>query len=112
MRVKENKRPGPPSPGAMAPLTRRIGLLLRLVWAGNRSAMARDLGVSHPVISRVAAGQQEPPGKLLLALAGRPTVNLRWLFLGEGEPLNPRDPAAAGGRFAPVATRLLPGPPD
>jgi len=73
--------------------------------------MARDLGISHPVISRVVAGKQEPPGQLLLALSRWPKINLRWLFLGEGEPVSDRDLGIGGGRFCPVAQRLLPGDP-
>ena len=96
---------------AAAPLTRRIEQLLRLEWADNKSAMARVLGVSQPVISRVTSGRQEPPASLLLALAKRPRMNLRWLFLGEGEPLTQRDLGAGGGRFCSVARRLLPGAP-
>ena len=96
---------------AAAPLTRRIEQLLRLEWAENKSAMARALGVSQPVISRVTSGRQEPPASMLLALAKQPRMNLRWLFLGEGEPLTQRDLGAGGGRFCPVARRLLPGAP-
>jgi len=100
------------TPDITAPLTRRIVLLWKLIWAANKSQMARDLGISHPVISRIIAGQQEPPGQLLLALANWPKVNLRWLFLGEGEPLRERDLGVGGGRYCPVAERLLPGDPN
>jgi hypothetical protein len=99
------------APDSTAPLTRRIALLLKLVWAGKKSVMARNLGISHPVISRVVAGQQEPPGQLLLALANLPKVNLRWLFLGEGESLDQRDIGLGGGRYCPVAMQLLAGEP-
>jgi len=93
------------------PLTQRIATLSKLLWDGNKSRMAKALRISHPVISRVIAGQQEPPGKLLVALAEWPNVNLRWLFLGEGRPQTDRDIGAGGGRFCPVAQCLLPGSP-
>src|SRR5262249_10987405 len=59
----------------------------------------------------VLRGVQEPPGKLLEALARWPGVNVRWLFAGEGEPLSERNLWAGGGRFLPIADHLLPGEP-
>jgi hypothetical protein len=97
--------------GDVPPLTRRIIQLAKLIWGGNKSRMAKALGISHPVLSRVLRAQQEPPGKLLEALARWPGVNLRWLFAGEGEPLSDRNLWAGGGRFLPIADRLLPGAP-
>jgi hypothetical protein len=73
--------------------------------------MAKATSISHPVLSRVLRGQQDPPGKLLEILARWPEMNLRWLFAGEGEPLSERNLWAGGGRFLPIADRLLPGPP-
>jgi hypothetical protein len=94
-----------------SPLTERIKQLCDLLWGGNRSRMARDLEISHPVISRVLAGQQPPPGKLLEGMAKWPGLNLKWLFAGEGEPLGDRGLGGDGGHFAPIAKSLLPGEP-
>ena len=91
-------------------ITARLRHLRDLIWDGNNSRMGRELGnISHPVISRVLAGDQPPPGKLLEALAKWPGLNVRWLFAGEGEPLNERGLGAGGGHFSPIARELLPG---
>jgi hypothetical protein len=108
MRKKEEKEE---MPGDISPLARRIDVLAERLWGRNKSKMKKDLGISHPVLSRVLRGLQEPPGKLLEALAKWPRVNARWLFLGEGEPLSERYLWAGGGRFLPIADCLLPGPP-
>lgn len=90
----------------------RLKHLRDLIWDGNNSRMGRELGhISHPVISRVLAGDQPPPGKLLEALAKWPGLNVRWLFAGEGEPLSERGLGAGGGHFSPIARELLPGEP-
>ena len=98
-------------PKDMTLLARRIVLLAKLLWNGNKSRMANELVISLSVMSRVLRGEQEPPAKLLDALARWPGVNVRWLFAGEGEPLSERNLGAGGGRFLPIAKLLLPGPP-
>ncbi|QJW93123.1 helix-turn-helix domain-containing protein [Frigoriglobus tundricola] len=93
-------------------IAERLKHLRDLLWDGNNSRMGRELGnISHPVISRVLAGDQPPPGKLLEALAKWPGLNVRWLFAGEGEPLSERGLGAGGGHFSPIARELLPGEP-
>jgi hypothetical protein len=86
-------------------------LLAKLLWEGNQARMADGLGVSPPVISRVLAGQQQPTGKLLAALAGRADINLRWVLTGEGEPVLEPGMGPGRGRFLPVVDGLLTGPP-
>src|SRR5262249_7819585 len=93
-------------------LTARLNLLCKSIWKGNRSRMAKDLGISQPVMSRVLAGQQAPSTKLLEALARWPRLNVRWLFNGEGEPLRDRGLGDGGGHLGPVASQLLPGSPQ
>jgi hypothetical protein len=100
------------TPESSSALTARLNLLCKLIWKGNRSRMAKDLGISQPVMSRVLAGQQAPSTKLLEALARWPRLNVRWLFNGEGEPLSDRGLGDGGGHFCPVASRLLPGSPQ
>lgn len=93
-------------------ITARLRHLRDLIWHGNNSRMGRELGnISHPVISRVLAGEQPPPGKLLEALAKWPGLNVRWLFAGEGVPLGEQGLGAGGGHFSPIARELLPGEP-
>src|SRR6266542_941217 len=93
-------------------LTERMLLIADRIWKGNQAQMAKDLGVSPPVISRVLTGKQQPTGKLLAALLSRhPEVNLHWLLTGQGQPLLDSSAPAGGGRFRPVVDDLLPGPP-
>jgi len=93
------------------------GIALRLKhlrderFGGNSSRMARELGISHPVISRVLSGDQPPPGKLLEAAAKVPGLNIRWLLAGEGESFTDRGLGDGGGHFCPIARALLPGDP-
>lgn len=88
----------------------RIVKLSTLLWEGNRSKMARDVGIDQPTISRVLAGEQKPSAKLLENLAARPEVNVGWLFLGEGEPLLTQGMRAGVGGYRPLLDELLPGP--
>jgi hypothetical protein len=106
------RRSTAPLPSDASALTRRIVVLLDLLWQGNISKMKKALDISHPVLSRVLRGLQEPPGKLLEVLARQSDVNVRWLFAGEGEPLTVRNLWAGGGRFLPIASCLLPGEPN
>jgi transcriptional regulator with XRE-family HTH domain len=96
---------------SLSPLAQRIKHLCEELWEGNMSQMGRELGISHPVMSRVLAGTQPPPGKLLEALAKREGMNLRWLFAGEGDFRGEQGISAGGGHFCPIASSLLPGKP-
>ncbi|MEI8375658.1 MAG: hypothetical protein WCJ35_22785 [Planctomycetota bacterium] len=71
--------------------------------------MAKDIGVSQAVLWKVVEGGQAPPGKLIEVLARWPSVNLPWLFRGEGK-LNEAD--SGQGIPIPIAKQILPGPPD
>ncbi|MBI3408977.1 MAG: helix-turn-helix transcriptional regulator [Planctomycetes bacterium] len=96
----------------ISPIARRIRKLANNIWEGNISQMSRALQISHPVLSRVLRGKQEPPASLLLAIARWPKVNLRWFFLGEGhDTIGGRDLTRDGGKYCPVSHHLLPGPP-
>ncbi len=65
------------SPDESHPLTQRMARLAQEVWKGNQADMARALGVSPPVISRILTGQQEPTGKVLAAAPSRPDTCTR-----------------------------------
>ncbi len=84
----------------------RFKLYLDREWHGNQSALALHLGISQPAISRVAAGEQLPSGKLLLALGQKTNLNLGWLFSGSGLMLS-----GSGAAVLPVADQPLAGPP-
>lgn len=107
-RLKVAEQPDPD-----APLTRRLRMICDLLWRGNQSKMGKECGgIGQSVISRVLSGVQAPPAKLLEELAKQPGINVRWLLLGEGEPLSDRGLGWGGGNFCPVARELLPGPPQ
>ncbi len=89
----------------------RIDWLLKKVWHGSQTKMARDIGVSQSVISHVVVGRQEPGRKLLSAIASNPLVNSRWLITGEGEPLVAQF-TEPGRRALYVATELFEGLPE
>lgn len=95
-----------------AALTQRIKHLCDLEWEGYVTRMAADLSISHPVMSRVLAGDQPPPTKLLVSLARRPKINIRWVMSGLGEPLHEGHAGRGSGCFAPLANKFLLGPPD
>jgi hypothetical protein len=81
----------------------RFAAYLDREWRGNQSALAAELAVSQPAISRVAAGDQPPSGKLLMALAVHTSLNFHWLFTGAGDMLRAE-------LAMPVARQPLPGP--
>jgi len=89
----------------------RVDLLLKKVWQGSQTKMARDIGVSQSVVSHVVVGRQEPGRKLLAAIASNPLVNPRWLITGEGEPLVAQF-TEPGRRALYVATGLFEGLPE
>jgi len=89
----------------------RIDWLLKKVWQGSQTKMARDIGVSQSVISHVVVGRQEPGRKLLAAIASNSLVNSRWLITGEGEPLVAQF-TEPGRRALYVARTLFEGFPD
>jgi hypothetical protein len=98
-----------PLPKNAPPLIHRINWLLKLVWGGSITWMAASLGMSHPALSRILAGQM-PSGKMLEALAGRPDINVHWLLTGDGDALIGRGQGSTGA-LCPIADQLLPGDP-
>jgi transcriptional regulator with XRE-family HTH domain len=84
----------------------RVRYLLEYRWHGNQREMARAIGVSQGLISKVLSGAQSPGRRLLRALEGYPGVNLEWLRKGTGQAL----PTPEEGSL-PVAPGVLPGPP-
>lgn len=93
--------------------SQRVTWLLDNIWNGNRSEMARAIGVTHSVLAKVAAGTQSAGRRLLGAIASHPKINPAWLLNGQGEPLlvesglGPTD-----GWPVPISTQLLFGTPE
>lgn len=96
------------TPTGVVPPTERVTWLLEHVWGGNRSQMARDIGVSHSVLAKIASGTQSAGRRILGAIAAHPKVNPTWLLTGHGEPLLASSTAApAEGWPLPISRQLL-----
>lgn len=112
MKKKKSQRPDP-TPGRSSTPSERVCWLLANLWNGNRSEMARSVGVTHSVLTKIAAGQQNPGRRLLAAIASHPKVSPGWLLSGEGEPiLADSRSAPEEGWPVPISTQVLSGPLD
>lgn len=74
-------------PGESSTTRDRVMWLLKFLWDGNRSAMAREVGFSHTAIFKFVNGKRAPSRGLLAAIAEHPKVNGAWVRHGTGEPL-------------------------
>lgn len=102
-----------PKPGLSSTPSERVVWLLATLWGGNRSEMARAIGCSHTVLTKIAAGLQSPGTRLLSAIAQHPKINPAWLLSGDGEPLlQERADTPTEGWPLPISRQLLPGAPD
>jgi transcriptional regulator with XRE-family HTH domain len=85
----------------MNPIVRRVRRLLILLFADiHQREAARQIGITHSLLSRTLSGERKPSKTLLEKLGSFPGVNLRWLLDGIGEPL------LEGGTSLPVITEL------
>lgn len=84
----------------------KVKYVLAHIWRGNQREMARALGVSQALISKVANGHQAPGRRLLSALANHPQISAEWIQSGGGPPL-----VVPGSGSLPIGTGILPGPP-
>lgn len=108
MAKKNSPRQDAPPPHSLATASERVSWLLEHLWSGNRSQMARDIGVSHSVLAKIAAGTQSAGRRLLGAIASHPKVNPGWLLTGQGEPLLAASTASpADGWPLPISRQLL-----
>ena len=74
--------------------------------------MARDVGCSPSVLTKIAAGSQSPGRRLLTAICSHPKVSPSWLLAGKGEPLlADSSEAPAAGWPLPISKQALPGAP-
>jgi len=95
----------------LSDVAKRIDWVLKKVWHGSQTKMARDIGVSQSVISHVIVGRQEPGRKLLAAIASNPVINSTWLITGEGDPLVSQI-TEPGRRALYIARSLFEGLPE
>lgn len=95
-----------PAGRELSPLGSRVGRVYRELYGSSQAAMAKDLGVSQPLISKVVRGEQEPGPKLLAALVKNPRLNPRWLMEGGGEAFFPVERELGLGLFLPVFKRI------
>lgn len=87
----------------------RLQFVLRKIWGGSQTRMARDTGISQSAISNVITGRQQPGRHILAAVASHPLVNAAWLLTGTGTPIVGD---AADEPMLPVTRALFEGPPD
>ena len=80
--------------GEHAEIIERINFYVRQK-GGNKSALARDWGVSPSHLGVVLKGTRQV-SSTMLKNAGENGYNTKWLLTGEGEPYLPTD--VAGGR--------------
>lgn len=89
----------------MNPTARRVKRLLTLLFSDiQQREAARQIGVTHSLLSRTLSGEREPSKTLIEKLARYPGVNPRWLFDGTGDPLS------EGGTSLPVIEQLPKNP--
>lgn len=72
-----------------ASMADRVRQLLTSRWQGRQADMAREVGCSQAVLSRVATGKAEPGKRLLALIAAHPEVDSEWLYSGRGKPTRP-----------------------
>jgi transcriptional regulator with XRE-family HTH domain len=87
----------------------RLQWILDHLFKRNQRALARALGISQSLLSRVLRGLQGGGPHLIAAVAGLPGLNPEWVHDGTGEALAPEQQADDS---APVTNRVLPGAPQ
>jgi transcriptional regulator with XRE-family HTH domain len=78
----------------------RLETLVRVILKDNAESFAHKAGVSGPTVRQIIAGNTNPSMDTLekisqYALSAVPNLNVSWLTVGEGDPLN----GAAVDRF-------------
>ena len=85
---------------------KRVKYVLEIIWSGNQREMARAVGISQSLISKVVTGQQPPGKRFMSALAKYPGINADWVMHGTGHAVEFPQRGSL-----PVADGVLPGPP-
>src|SRR5688572_1182116 len=87
----------------------RLQFVLRKIWGGSQTRMARDTGISQSAISNVVTGRQQPGRHILAAVASHPLIDAAWLLTGVGMPIVG---TAADEPVLPITRALFEGPPE
>jgi hypothetical protein len=89
----------------------RVRWILAAFFGGNKSKMARSLGLSHTLVNKVVADEQEPGRRFVAAAIEKLGINPGWMLSGAGEPIcGTRQEVPTDGWPVPVSSALLPGP--
>lgn len=83
--------------------SQRFATVLEVVFGRSQGAMAKALGCSQSIISRIVRGKQAPGAKLLMTLAEYPALNRAWVLTGVGEPLLSQLQEYNGDAALPIA---------
>lgn len=76
------------------PISHRFKQLVEALKT-NANQLAKELDVTRPTITRIINGTNEPSAKILAPLLRKyPTVNIKWLLIGEGEMFITENPVA------------------
>jgi transcriptional regulator with XRE-family HTH domain len=70
----------------LSPLQRRVRDILIRCFAGEQTAMAKQIGCTQPYISQIVRGRRQPGPDVLRKISSLPGVSADWLLLGEGSP--------------------------
>lgn len=85
---------------------KRVKYVLEIVWSGSQREMARAVGISQSLVSKVVNGQQPPGKRFMAALAKYPGINAEWIMNGTGHAVEFPQRGSL-----PVAYGVLPAPP-
>ena len=85
---------------------KRVKYILEVVWNGSQREMARAVGISQSLVSKVVNGQQPPGKRFMAALAKYPGINAEWIMNGTGHAVQFPQRGSL-----PVAYGVLPAPP-
>lgn len=70
-------------------INERLSKLIRILFGGNKSALASRLGVTPSVIDNIVGKRQSKPSfDLIEKLSTIEEINLDWLITGHGSPLS------------------------
>jgi transcriptional regulator with XRE-family HTH domain len=105
MLKKGSRRSAESERGAISP-QKRVKIVAERLYAGNQSAMARDLGCTHAAISQILHGRRGAGAGILRAIAALPGVSPEWAILGVGEPPAVLGRPGAEKLYLPLVTSL------